>query len=153
MRVGSKGRYAVTAVIFLAKQDKKMPMPLAEIAKLHQISLSYLEQLFARLRRRGLVKSVRGPGGGYFLSRSAEKILISDIITAVEEPTSRERVSASKSGVDGSEALALWDALGNQEYGFLNSISVADVCERRIKPTEQPTPHNVRSYAAAEQHN
>ena len=150
MRVGSKGRYAVTAVIFLAKQDKKMPMPLVEIAKLHEISLSYLEQLFSKLRHRGLVKSVRGPGGGYFLSRSANKILISDIIDAVEESTSRERVSASKSGEDGSETLALWDALGNQVYGFLSSISVADVCERRIKPTEQPVPQNVRSYAAAE---
>lgn len=150
MRVGSKGRYAVTAVVFLAKQDKKMPMPLAEIAKLHEISLSYLEQLFARLRRAGLVKSVRGPGGGYFLSRRAEKILISEIVAAVEEPTSRERLSTSMSGVDGSETLALWDALGNQVYGFLNSISVADVCERRIKPTEQPMPQNLRSYAAAE---
>ena len=150
MRVGSKGRYAVTAVIFLAKQDKKMPMPLAEIAKLHEISLSYLEQLFARLRRQGLVKSVRGPGGGYFLSRPAEKILISDIVAAVEEPTNRERASASKSGLDGSETMALWDALGNQVYGFLSSVSVADICERRIKPTEQPTLQNVRSYAAAE---
>ena len=150
MRVGSKGRYAVTAVIFLAKQNKKMPMPLAEIAKLHEISLSYLEQLFSRLRRHGLVKSVRGPGGGYFLSRPAEKILISDIVAAVEEPTNRERVSASKSGMDGSETMALWDALGNQVYGFLSSVSVADICERRIKPTEQPTLQNVRSYAAAE---
>ena len=150
MRVGSKGRYAVTAVIFLAKQNKKMPMPLAEIAKLHEISLSYLEQLFSRLRRHGLVKSVRGPGGGYFLSRPPEKILISDIVAAVEETTNRERASASKSGADGSETLALWDALGNQVYGFLSSVSVADICERRIKPTEQPTLQNVRSYAAAE---
>ena len=150
MRVGSKGRYAVTAVIFLAKQNKKMPMPLAEIAKLHEISLSYLEQLFSRLRRQGLVKSVRGPGGGYFLSRPAEKILIADIVAAVEEPTNRERVSASKSGMAGSEATALWDALGNQVYGFLSSVSVADICEQRIKPAEQPTLKHVRSYAAAE---
>ena len=150
MRVGSKGRYAVTAVIFLAKQNKKMPMPLAEIAKLHEISLSYLEQLFSRLRRQGLVKSVRGPGGGYFLSRPAEKILISDIVAAVEEPTNRERASASKSGLDGSETMALWDALGNQVYGFLSSVSVADICERRIKPTEQSTLQTLRSYAAAE---
>ena len=70
--MGSKGRYAVTAIIFLAQQDKRMPMPLADIARLHEISLSYLEQLFAKLRRAGLVKSVRGPGGGYMLGRSAE---------------------------------------------------------------------------------
>ena len=150
MRVGSKGRYAVTAVIFLAKQDKKMPMPLIEIAKLHEISLSYLEQLFAKLRRHGLVKSVRGPGGGYFLSRPAEKILISEVIAAVEEPTSRERRSASKSGLDGSETLALWDALGNQVYGFLSSVSVADVCERRIESAETPRLQKLSSYAAAE---
>ena len=150
MRVGSKGRYAVTAVIFLAKQDKKMPMPLVEIAKLHEISLSYLEQLFAKLRRQGLVKSVRGPGGGYFLSRPAEKILISEVIAAVEEPTSRERRSASMSGLDGSETLALWAALGNQVYGFLSSVSVADVCERRIESAETPRLQNFRSYAAAE---
>ena len=150
MRVGSKGRYAVTAVIFLAKQDKKMPMPLVEIAKLHEISLSYLEQLFAKLRRQGLVKSVRGPGGGYFLSRPAEKILISDVVAAVEEPTIRERRSATKSELDGSETLALWDALGNQVYGFLSSVSVADVCERRIESAETPRLQNFRSYAAAE---
>ena len=150
MRVRSKGQYAVTAVIFLAKQDKKMPLPLAEIAKLHEISLSYLEQLFAKLRRQGLVKSVRGPGGGYFLSRPAEKILISEIVSAVEEPTNRERQSASKSEMNGSETLALWGALGNQVYGFLSSISVADVCERRIKPTGQPLSQDVNSYAVAE---
>ena len=150
MRVGSKGRYAVTAVIFLAKQDKKMPMPLVEIAKLHEISLSYLEQLFSKLRRHGLVKSVRGPGGGYFLSRPAEKILISEVIAAVEEPTSRERRSASNSGLDGSETLALWAALGNQVYGFLSSVSVADVCERRIESAETPRLQNLSSYAAAE---
>ena len=150
MRVRSKGRYAVTAVIFLAKQDKKMPMPLAEIAKLHEISLSYLEQLFAKLKRQGLVKSVRGPGGGYFLSRPPEKILISEVVAAVEEPTNRERQSASKSEMNGTETLALWDALGNQVYGFLSSITVADVCERRIKPTKQPLSQYVNSYAVAE---
>ena len=150
MRVKNKGRYAVTAVICLARHDKKMPMQLAEIATLHEISLSYLEQLFAKLKRQGLVKSVRGPGGGYFLSRPAEKILISEVIAAVEEPTSRERRSASKSGLDGSETLALWDALGNQVYGFLSSDSVADVCERRIECAETPRLQNLRSYAVAE---
>ena len=150
MRVRSKGRYAVTAVIFLAKQDKRIPMPLAEIAKSHEISLSYLEQLFAKLRRQGLVKSVRGPGGGYFLSRPPEKILISEVVAAVEEPTSREQQSFSKSRLDESETLALWDSLGNQVYGFLSSISVADVCEGRIMPTEQPLLKDVNSYAVAE---
>ena len=137
MRLGSKGRYAVTAVIFLAQQDKRMPMSLADIASLHEISLSYLEQLFAKLRRARLVNSVRGPGGGYMLSRTPDKILISDVIAAVEVPTTRERKSASKSANDGSETVALWEALGNQVYGFLSSISVADVCERRIEPAGQ----------------
>ena len=80
MRVGSKGRYAVTAVIFLAQQETRAPMPLTDIAQLHEISLSYLEQIFSKLRRAGLVKSVRGPGGGYMLSRSPDEILISDIV-------------------------------------------------------------------------
>ncbi len=149
MRVGSKGRYAVTAIIFLAQQDKRMPMPLADIARLHEISLSYLEQLFAKLRRAGLVKSVRGPGGGYMLSRSADKILISDVIAAVEMPTARERKSASKSAVDGSETQALWEALGNQVFGFLSSISVADVCERRIEAVGRSDRQDSSSRAAA----
>ncbi|MBK18136.1 MAG: Rrf2 family transcriptional regulator [Rhodospirillaceae bacterium] len=149
MRVGSKGRYAVTAIIYLVQQDNRMPMPLAEIAKLHEISLSYLEQIFSKLRRAGLVKSVRGPGGGYLLDRPADKILISDIVAAVEEPTSRELKSASRSAMDGSETLALWDALGNQVFGFLSSISVADVCERRIEPAGQSDQQVTRSHAAA----
>ena len=149
MRVGSKGRYAVTAIIFLAQQDKRMPMPLADIARLHEISLSYLEQLFAKLRSAGLVKSVRGPGGGYMLGRSAEKILISDVIAAVETPTAREQKSASKSAIDGSETLVLWEALGNQVYGFLSSISVADVCERRIAAVGQSDREFSSTLAAA----
>ena len=150
MKLSSKARYAVMAMVDLAEHGGKKPTVLAEIADRQDISLSYLEQIFTGLRRGGLVRSVRGPGGGYFLSRPAEKILISDIVAAVEEPTHRERQSASKSGVDGSETAALWNALGNQVYGFLSSISVADVCESRIKPTEQPMAQNVRSYAAAE---
>jgi len=149
MRVGSRGRYAVTAIILLAQQDKRMPMPLADIASLHEISLSYLEQLFAKLRRAGIVKSVRGPGGGYMLSRAADKILISDVIAAVEVATNRERKFAYKSANDGSETVALWEALGNQVFGFLSSISVADVCERRIAPAGQSDRQVSARHAAA----
>lgn len=148
MRVGSKGRYAVTAVIFLAQQETRAPMPLTDIAQLHEISLSYLEQIFSKLRRAGLVRSVRGPGGGYMLSRSPDEILISDIIASVEVLTARERKSASKSVADGSETIALWESLGNQVLGFLSSISVADVCERRIEAVGRFIEQNPKARAA-----
>ena len=117
MRVGSKGRYAVKAIIFLAQQDQRIPMSLSEVASLHEISLSYLEQIFAKLRVAGIVKSIRGPGGGYILSKPAERIQISEIISAVEIPPKISEIDKSETGV-------LWNALGNQVLGFLNSISV-----------------------------
>ena len=89
MRVGSKGKYAVQAIMFIAQQDHRNPMSLSEINKLHDISLSYLEQLFSKLRQAGVVKSVRGPGGGYILSKSPDRIKISEIIEAVESTRSR----------------------------------------------------------------
>ena len=142
MRVGSKGRYAVKAIIFLAQQDQRIPMSLSEVASLHEISLSYLEQIFAKLRVAGIVKSIRGPGGGYILSKSAEKIQISEIISAVEIPPKISEIDKSETGV-------LWNALGNQVIGFLNSISVADVCECRIESAWTAKQSSSLSYAIA----
>ncbi len=142
MRLSTKGRYAVMAMVDLANCSAKKgrPVSLADIAERQEISLSYLEQLFGKLRRCGLVKSVRGPGGGYQLSRSYEDLRISDIITAVDEPLSATRCrggSAEGCHHDKSRCIThdLWQELTNQINLYLNSVSLADVCERRIVDT------------------
>jgi Rrf2 family transcriptional regulator, iron-sulfur cluster assembly transcription factor len=137
VRLSTKGRYAVMAMVDLAKTSKGRAVALADIAERQEISLSYLEQLFARLRRGGLVKSVRGPGGGYLLAVTAEEMRISDIILAVDEPMRTSRC-APRSPVgchaDKTRCLThdLWEELGNQIHLYLKTVSLADVCERRI---------------------
>ena len=143
MKLSTRGRYAVMAMVDLAQKSKGQPVALADIAERQDISLSYLEQLFAKLRRYGVVKSVRGPGGGYILSRRAERIHIADIVLAVDEPVRMTRCSPnSPEGCGQNQAHCstheLWEALGNQIYGFLSSVTVADVCERRIIGTGRP---------------
>ena len=131
------------ATVDLAQNSGGQPISLADIAERQGISLSYLEQLFAKLRRDGVVKSIRGPGGGYILSRRADRIHIADIMLAVEEPVRITRCSpGSPEGCGTDQARCstheLWEALGNQIYGFLSSVTVADVCARRISGTGQP---------------
>lgn len=138
MRLSTKGRYAVMAMADLAAHDgATRPLSLAEIAKRQEISLSYLEQLFAKLRRGGLVRSVRGPGGGYRLSRPAAEMRIADIILAVDEPMTATRCEpGSPKGCTGTTTRCvthdLWEELGRQIHVFLASVSLADVVERRI---------------------
>jgi Rrf2 family iron-sulfur cluster assembly transcriptional regulator len=125
------------ALVDLASQTDGRPVALAEIAERQEISLSYLEQLFAKLRRGGLVRSVRGPGGGYLLARSAEETRISDAILAVDEPIRATRCktgSAIGCSANKSRCLThdLWEELGNQIHIFLSSVSLADVCSRRV---------------------
>lgn len=137
MKLSTKGRYAVMALVDLASQTDGRPVALAEIAERQEISLSYLEQLFAKLRRGGLVRSVRGPGGGYLLARSAEETRISDAILAVDEPIRATRCktgSAMGCRANKSRCLThdLWEELGNQIHIFLSSVSLADVCSRRV---------------------
>lgn len=137
MKLSTKGRYAVMALVDLAQQSNGRPVALADVAKRQEISLSYLEQLFAKLRRRGLIKSVRGPGGGYMLSRSAADTRIADIVLAVDEPIRATRCTpGSPEGCRGNHERCathdLWEALGNQIYGFLNAVTIADVVDRRI---------------------
>ncbi len=143
MKLSNKGRYAVMAMVDLARKSGGEPVSLADIAERQDISLSYLEQLFAKLRRCGVVKSIRGPGGGYILSRRADRIQIADIVLAVDEPVRMTRCSpGSPEGCGTDQARCstheLWEALGNQIYGFLSSVTVADVCARRISGTGQP---------------
>ena len=137
MKLSTKGRYAVMALVDLASQSDGRPVALADIAERQEISLSYLEQLFAKLRRGGLVRSVRGPGGGYLLARSAEETRISDAILAVDEPIRATRCKSGSSVgclTNKSRCLThdLWEELGNQIHLFLSSVSLEDVCEHRV---------------------
>ncbi|HYM03294.1 MAG TPA: Rrf2 family transcriptional regulator [Stellaceae bacterium] len=137
MRLSTKGRYAVMAMVDLAKHSDGNPIALAEIADRQEISLSYLEQLFAKLRGAGLVKSVRGPGGGYLLGHGANETRISDIILAVDEPIRATRCTpGAPTGCRGSKSRCLthdlWEELGNQIHLYLSSVSLADVCEQRV---------------------
>ncbi|HUJ02013.1 MAG TPA: Rrf2 family transcriptional regulator [Rhizomicrobium sp.] len=138
MRLSTKGRYAVMAMADLAANDGgSKPVSLAEIARRQEISLSYLEQLFAKLRRGDLVKSVRGPGGGYRLARPANELRIADIIIAVDEPITATRCRKdSPKGCTGTSGRCmthdLWEELGRQIHVFLSSVSLADVVEKRV---------------------
>lgn len=136
MKLSTKGRYAVMAMVDLAAKSSGQPVSLADIASRQEISLSYLEQLFARLRREGLVKSVRGPGGGYLLSRPADDMRISDIILAADEPLKATR--CKKGSAQGCTAHGrclthdLWEELGRQIHLYLSSVSLGDVVARRV---------------------
>ena len=129
MRLTTKGRYAVTAVLDLAFHEESGPVSLAAISERQHISLSYLEQLFARLRRNGVVKSTRGPGGGYTLNHDASDISVSDVILAVDE-------SCQVAGCDDSDSCSgdyqclthdLWNELSNEIRSFLDGISLAEM--------------------------
>ncbi|MCP4996202.1 MAG: Rrf2 family transcriptional regulator [Gammaproteobacteria bacterium] len=132
MRLSTKGRYAVTAMLDLALQGGDGPVTLAEISETQGISLSYLEQLFACLRGKSLVRGVRGPGGGYYLGRQPEDISIADIICAVDEWVEFTRCGGSKDCRDGKRCMThnLWDDLSNEIYKFLGNISLSELVER-----------------------
>ncbi|MFH1804015.1 MAG: Rrf2 family transcriptional regulator [Pseudomonadota bacterium] len=137
MKLSTKGRYAVMAMVDLADSSKDRPVALADIADRQEISLSYLEQLFGKLRKGGLVRSVRGPGGGYMLARSAADTRIADVIMAVDEPIRATRCkSGSPKGCKSNKGRCLthelWEELGNQIYLYLSSVSLADVVDRRV---------------------
>jgi Rrf2 family iron-sulfur cluster assembly transcriptional regulator len=137
MKLSAKGRYAVIALADLASMKTDKPITLAEIADRQDISLSYLEQLFSKMRRNGVVHGVRGPGGGYSLVRSADQTSIADIILAVDENI-KATACRPETGLDckgkTGKCLAhdLWSELGQHIYLFLNSITLADVLERRV---------------------
>ena len=135
MRLTSKGRYAVSAMVDLTKNQDSGPVNLAAISERQYISLSYLEQLFRRLREGGLVKSVRGPGGGYLLNRSAADITVADVIRAVDEKIQATLcVNALRGCHRGNrcDTHELWDALGMHIYRFLDVVSLQDVCDKKV---------------------
>lgn len=132
MKLSTKGRYAVTAMMDLAIHDQAGPVTLAEISQCQGISLSYLEQLFAKLRRHGLVEGVRGPGGGYRLARQSNEITVADIIAAVDEKVDATRCAGRKNCQNGRRCLTheLWSDLSQQIFSFLEGITLAQFVER-----------------------
>lgn len=132
MRLTTKGRYAVTAMLDLALHRDQGPINLADISHRQGISLSYLEQLFARLRRQGLVASARGPGGGYLLGRQAGEISVAQVINAVDESVDATRCGGQENCQGKERCLThdLWEELSNQITHFLDSITLGDLIQR-----------------------
>lgn len=135
MRLTTKGRYAVTAMLDLAINYDKGTITLADISKRQGISLSYLEQLFSKLRRNGLVDSARGPGGGYRLSRVASEICVADVITAVDEKVDVRKCEGKGNCKGDSPCLThdLWCDLSDQIYGFLQGIDLGQLVSNESK--------------------
>jgi len=133
MRLTTKGRYAVTAMLDLSLHHDEGPITLADIAERQGISLSYLEQLFSRMRKRGLVFSVRGPGGGYSLARPNEEITIAEIITAVDESVDTTRCHGAHNCQNNELCLThdLWEDLSTRIYDYLDQVSLQDMMNRR----------------------
>lgn len=132
MKLSTKGRYAVTAMMDLALHEQDEPVTLADISACQGISLSYLEQLFAKLRRAGLVEGVRGPGGGYRLARPSSQISVAQVITAVDENVDVKNCKGREDCQDGERCLTheLWDELSRKLYEFLDGITLADFANR-----------------------
>jgi len=147
MQLSTKGRYAVMAMTELARteragQPSDRALTLAAIAERQQISRPYLEQLFAHLRREGLVRSVRGPGGGYRLARPAEDLSVADVVAAVDEPLRATRCKGDGPGcmTGGARCLThdLWVETGRQLHSYLAGVSLAHVLAGRLRPATEP---------------
>jgi Rrf2 family iron-sulfur cluster assembly transcriptional regulator len=136
MQLSTKGRYAVMAMTDLAVRGDGRAMALAEIAERQEISLAYLQQLFARLRRRGLVTASRGPGGGYRLAKPASQTSVAEVVTAVDEPLKAVRCNGGPVGCmkGGARCLThdLWDETGRLIHDYLASVTLADVAGGRV---------------------
>jgi Rrf2 family iron-sulfur cluster assembly transcriptional regulator len=151
MRLTTKGRYAVTAMLDLAIRAQSRPVSLADISGRQDISLSYLEQLFAKLRRNDLVSSVRGPGGGYRLSRDGADIYVAEIIDAVNETVDATGCGRTSNCQQGEVCLThhLWSDLSDQIHGFLSNISLANLVEQRevqnVSARQEKRSHKIES--------
>jgi len=135
MRLTTKGRFAVTAMIDLASRQAEGPVTLAGIAERQSISLSYLEQLFGKLRRHKLVSSVRGPGGGYRLARDMSRITVADIIVAVDEPLDATQCGGKQNCHDEQRCMThdLWANLNKRMYEYLDSVTLGALVMREVK--------------------
>jgi Rrf2 family iron-sulfur cluster assembly transcriptional regulator len=130
MKLSTKGRHAVTAMMELALQHDKGPVTLADISAQQSISISYLEQLFARLRQHGLVTGMRGPGGGYCLARPASEITVANILATVDDVSRREETA-------GTAGAQMWLHLSNRIYDYLDSITLEEAVESWQKDSQQ----------------
>ena len=151
MRLTTKGRFAVTAMLDLALHATHGPVALAGISERQRISLSYLEQLFGKLRRRALVESVRGPGGGYNLAREASAVSVADIVRAVEEPIDSTQCGGRENCHDNHRCMThdLWEELNSTVYGFLDGVKLSHLVDRQRNSS---TVSVVRSPRARERH-
>jgi Rrf2 family iron-sulfur cluster assembly transcriptional regulator len=132
MRLSTRGRFAITAMIDLALREKGYPVPLSDLALRHGISLSYLEQVFAKLRQHGLVESTRGPGGGYALGFRGDNITVADIIGAIEEVGDPQGTRKGRAGVLNTQAL--WDSLNTAVFEHMKTITLKSLAdEQRAK--------------------
>lgn len=129
MRLTTKGRFAVTAMMDLALQGGSEPVTLAEISARQHISLSYLEQLFGKLRRQALVKSIRGPGGGYRLAKATQDISVADVILAVDEPIDATQCGGKENCQDERKCLThdLWANLNTHIFSYLRAVTLAEL--------------------------
>ena len=141
MRLTTKGRFAVTAMIDLALRDEGGPVTLAAISERQGISLSYLEQLFGKLRRHGLVDSVRGPGGGYNLARAADSVSVADVILAVDEPIDATQCGGRENCLDDRRCMTheLWAGLNAHIFAFLRSVTLAELVRQQQPKTSEVT--------------
>lgn len=139
MRLTTKGRFAVTAMLDLALRGGNKPVTLAGISERQDISLSYLEQLFSRLRRHELVESVRGPGGGYYLARPLEELSVADIIRAVDEPIDATQCAGKENCHDEHRCLThdLWMGLNAHIFDYLDNVSLATLVARQAECKEK----------------
>lgn len=133
MRLTTKGRFAVTAMLDLALRGNKGPVTLAGISERRDISLSYLEQLFSRLRRNELVESVRGPGGGYYLARKLDEVSVADIIRAVDEPIDATQCGGKENCRDEQKCIThdLWQSLNEHIFDYLRSVTLAQLVAKQ----------------------
>lgn len=150
MRLTTKGRFAVTAMVDLAMQGESEPVTLAEISKRQKISLSYLEQLFGKLRRRELVASVRGPGGGYRLARDSAQVSVAEVILAVDEPLDATQCAGKQNCHDDGKCIThdLWMSLNTHILDYLGNVTLKQLVEQyeaRLKGNATQPMHDMRA--------
>jgi Rrf2 family iron-sulfur cluster assembly transcriptional regulator len=141
MRLTTKGRFAVTAMIDVAMYGTKGPVTLAAVSERQKISLSYLEQLFGKLRRAGLVESVRGPGGGYNLARAADAVSVADVILAVDEPIDATQCGGRENCHDDRRCMTheLWAGLNTHIFAYLRSVTLHELVRQQQPKTSDVT--------------